>query len=268
MKQPICYLLFLAVLPLVCYSAKPKNGFVKVRVAQWNIGQLSMGKKGKTVFTRQKRNEKAIAYSRLINDVRADIFCMNEFAPYFSLKDSLREDSADLTRNTLLSMYEDCRYGTRYGANCNCIAVASGTINNFKTVNYKVKKQNRYYSIGEIEIDGSKVKIISTHLDIHPDKSERKAQTIELLELLKDESYVILCADFNMVDTSEYDLFKREGFNMANHGVLGDLITCPYKDSGYCIDNIMCKGFNVMGVDVYKTDLSDHYVIAADLIMK
>ena len=211
MKHPICYLLFLAVLPLVCFSAKPRNGFVKVRVAQWNIGQLSMGKKHKTIITPKARKDRAIAYSNLINDVRADIFCLNEYAPYFSLKDSILEDTTDLTRNTLFSMYRDCRYGNRYWANCNCIAVAGGTINNFKTVNYKVKKQNRYYSIGEIEIDGSKVKIISTHLDIHPDKSERKAQTIELLELLKDESYVILCADFNMVDTSEYDLIVAIG---------------------------------------------------------
>lgn len=268
MKRVICYIIFLVVLPLACFSAKPKNGFVKVRVAQWNMGQLSMGKKHKTIITPETRKDRSVAYSRLINDVRADVFCLNEYAPYFSLKDSVQEDSTDLTRNTLLSIYEDCKYGNRYWANCNCIAIASGTINNFKTVNYKVKKQYRYYSIGEIEINGIKVKIISTHLDIHPDKTERKAQTIELLELLKDEPYVILCADFNMVDTSEYDLFKREGFNMANHGVLGDLVTCPYKDKGYCIDNIMCKGFNVMGVDVYKTDLSDHYVIAADLIMK
>lgn len=268
MKRAICYILFLAVLPLVCYSAKPKNGFVKVRVAQWNIGQLSMGKKGKTVITRQKRNEKAIAYSRLINDVRADIFCMNEFAPYFSLKDSLREDSADLTRNTLLSMYEDCRYGTRYGANCNCIAVASGVIENFKTVDYKVKKQHRYYSMGEIHMNGVKIKIVSTHLEVPPEKAERKAQIQELLKLLSNEPYVILCADFNIADTSEYDAFKDHGFSMANHSFLGDLITFPYKSGGVCIDNIMCKGFNVMGVDVYKTDLSDHYVIAADLIMK
>lgn len=268
MRRSIYYILFLAILPLFCFSAKLKSGFVKVRVAQWNIGQLSMGKKGKTVITRQKRNEKAMAYSRLINDVRADIFCMNEFAPYFSLKDSLREDSADLTRNVLLGMYEDCRYGNRYGANCNCIAVASGTIENFMTVDYKVKKQHRYYSMGEIYIDSIKIKIVSTHLDVPPVKTERKAQIRELLKLLENEPYVILCADFNIADTSEYDAFKDKGFKMANHNFLGDIITFPYKESGYCLDNIMCKGFNVMGVDVYKTDLSDHYVIAADLIMK
>lgn len=267
MKQFVCCLLLWAFFLSVCNSTNPKNGFVKIRVAQWNIGQLSMGKKWKTMISSHNRNDMAVEYSRLINKVRADIFCLNEFAPYFSLKDSLLEDSTDVTRNTLLSMYEDCKYGKRYGVNCNCIAVASGLLQNFKTVDFKVKKQHRYYSMGEIEVNGIKVKILSTHLEIHPNKAERKAQTLELLELLKNEPYVIVCADFNMVDTSEYDIFKEQGFNMANHGVLGDIITWP-NERGYCIDNILCKGFNVMGVDVYKTTLSDHYVIATELIMK
>ena len=60
MRRSIYYILFLAILPLFCFSAKLKSGFVKVRVAQWNIGQLSMGKK---------------ALESLIEDGHAEVCC-------------------------------------------------------------------------------------------------------------------------------------------------------------------------------------------------
>ncbi len=261
-------LLILLCLLLDVYAGKPKSDFFKIRVAQWNIGQLSKGKKRCTAITHKEREAKAKEYSRLINDVRADIFCVSEYAPFFSLNDNLQEDSTFLTHKAIFSIYPECAYGERYGANCNFIAVAYGAINKFTTVDYKTKQQHRYYSSGEIKVNGVKVKLVSTHLDIPQYVEERKTQAVELLSILRNEPYVILCADFNMLDTSEYDIFKKEGFCMANHGVLGDLVTFPNKEGGYCLDNIICKGFSIMGVDVYKTQLSDHYVIAAELLMK
>ncbi len=249
------------------YKAKDR-AYVRFRVAQWNIGKLNMGRPGVTSITKDQREAKVLEYNRIINRVRADIFCFNEYSPYFSLKDSLNEDTLDYTRTAILSMYNNCQYGKRYGANCNCIAVAGFKLKNFYTVIYKNKKQNRYYSVSDLIINGNIVKIVSTHLDLSKYEAERKDQIQELLSSFEKSPYVIICGDFNVKNASEYDLFIEHGYRMANHGPLGDLVTFPIKKGGYILDNIICKGFDIMGIDIYKTSLSDHYIIACDAIMR
>lgn len=239
---------------------------VRIRVAQWNIGKLNMGRPGITTITKDNREKKKLEYNRQINEVHADIFCFNEFAPFFSLKDSVNEDTLDLTRDAILSMYSDCQYGKRYGANCNCIAIAGLEQNNFISHVYSKKKQRRYYSVCDIQLNGQTVKVVSTHLELPKHKAERDSEIRELIKALEDDPFIVICGDFNVYDTSEFDVFIENGYTMANHGVLGDIITFP--STSRCLDNIICKGFDIIGIDVYKTKLSDHYIIACDIIMQ
>ena len=250
------------------YDLQESDNYVRFRVAQWNIGKLNMGKPGHTSITKENREKKRIEFNKQINEVRADIFCFNEYAPYFSLMDSVLEDTLDLTRSAILSMYSDCQYGRRYGANCNCIVSSGFTRVAFKSHSYKQKKQHRYYSVCDFYIKGIVVKVVSTHLELPKHKEERDSEIEELLNKLEDSPFVIICGDFNIQDSSEYDIFVDRGYTMANHGILGDLVTYPKKNGGSPLDNIICKGFDIMGIDVYKTNLSDHYIIACDVIMK
>lgn len=241
---------------------------VRIRVAQWNIGKLNMGRPGITSITKDNRDTKLREYNRLLNEVRADVFCFNEYAPYFSLKDSINEDTLDLTRIAMLSMYSNCQYGKRYGANCNCIATAGFRQTNLLSHIYKRKKQQRYYSFCDIHLNGQTVKIVSTHLELPKYKLERESEIKELLKAFEMDPYVIICGDFNVQDVTEYNVFSLNGYVMANHGFMGDIVTYPNKSGGRCLDNILCKGFDVLGVDVYKTRLSDHYIIACDVVMR
>ena len=244
------------------------RNYVRIRVAQWNVGKMNMGKVGHTSITKENRTKKILDFHRQINEVGADIFCFNEYAPFFSLKDSLAEDSLDLTRNAILSMYSDCQYGDRYGANCNCISSSGFYRTNFQNCSYKQKKQHRYYSVCDFHIDGVVVKVISTHLELPEYKAERESEIKELLQTFEEDPYVVICGDFKVQNASEYDMFAENGYTMANHGILGDIVTYPNKNGGRCLDNIICKGFDVIVIDVYKTTLSDHYILACDIIMR
>ena len=238
---------------------------VRIRVAQWNIGKLNLGKPGKTSITKDIRETKVADYSSFIDDVQADIFFFNEFAPFFSLKDSINEDKEDLTRNAILSKYKECHYGPRYGANCNCIATNLSKLDSIKVVDYTKKDQHRYYLSSDIVVRGIKIKVVSTHLDI---KDERINQVKELLEAFANDKYVIICGDFNIKAVSEYHVFKKNGYNVANQGFAGNIKTYRTSNSGACLDNIITKGLDIVNVTAYKTALSDHYAIASDMILK
>ena len=237
---------------------------VRIRVAQWNIGKLNLGKPGKTSITKDIRETKVADYSSFINDVQADIFFFNEFAPFFSLKDSINEDKEDLTRNAILSKYKECHYGPRYGANCNCIATNLSKLDSIKVVDYTKKDQHRYYLSSDIVVRGIKIKVVSTHLDY---KDERSSQIEELLETFAYDDYVIICGDFNIKKLAEFDIFKSKGYEVANHGFAGNLITHRTTNSAGYFDNIITKGLDIANVTVYKTALSDHYAIASDLVL-
>lgn len=250
----------------VVSSSKPNN-IINLRIAQWNIGKLNMGRHGKTSIMKEEREENALLYSCFVNRLQADILCINEYAPFFSLDESKNENMNDSTRNVILSNYNQCFYGPRYGANCNCIASNIGIMDSIIVVDYKQKKQQRYFLACDIIIKGIKIKIISTHLDFGDYKEERSSQIKELIEYASDCQYSIICGDFNVVDVMEYEIFERNGYKLANHGFAGNLITCPTKTWGLSIDNIICKGFDISSVTVYKDRLSDHYAIACDVYM-
>jgi endonuclease/exonuclease/phosphatase family metal-dependent hydrolase len=114
------------------------------------------------------------------------------------------------------------------------------------------------------------VKVVSTHLDWNQGENGapyRAIQIQELIEAFKNDKYVIMCADWNVGKTDEYDAFFKAGYDMANHGYLGDILTYPAgsKLRSY-LDNIITKGFAISNVKVINDAmLSDHCLIKADL---
>ena len=222
-----------------------------------------------TMITKSERSEKATAFNNLIKKIGADIFCFCEYAPYFSLQSDGTEDKQDLTRHIVFGDYVYFEYNERSYKNCNGMASMMIPFQNVTTVDYSKWEGKRNYIVSDIIYNKENIKIVETHLDTNKYPHKRDRQIIELIESFKDEEYVILCGDFNILDVKMYNLFTNEGFSMANHGIFGDLITyLSNKNSGWMLDNIIYKGFELLGVQVYNTHLSDHFAISCDLKIK
>ena len=67
--------------------------------------------------------------------------------------------------------------------------------------------------------------------------------------------------------TLTFDAFIEAGYDMANHGYLGDILTYPAGSAPRsCYDNIITKGFAHSNVKVINNVmLSDHCLIKSDL---
>lgn len=239
-----------------------------IRVAHMNIGELSMGKKNQTIITKADRELKVEAFKELFNKVDADILGLCEYAPFFSLLNDSTEDKEDKTEDAILNNYSHFAFSERTGRNCNIIA-SKLELSNQHVVVYSKGKANRGYTVGEFEWQGKIVKVVETHFDVSQYKAYRDIQIKELISAFENEPYVIICGDFNLSKVSWFDVFKEHGFIMCNHGAFGSLYTYPStRVGGYGLDNIMCKGFDIVGVQVYNSGLSDHFLIACDLVLK
>jgi len=246
--------------------AQPKT----IRVATFNMGQLSMGKEEHTAIMFEERSKKHEVFKRLFSIVNADIFCFCEFPDYFSLLEDSTVNYADKTKS-LLSEYNYFIQGAKVGKRCNVIASKSIPLTEQKSVHFTInnKKSRIYYLQAKIDIDNKSVKLIDVHLDVPKYKENRDKEIRELIDTFKYDEYVIICGDFNVAKTSEYDAFRGTGYVLANHGEYGDIITHPWKNGGgTCIDNIICKGFDIEMVQTYNANLSDHVAISCDLIIK
>lgn len=260
MKGKKLFLLTMAF--IVCiYSLAQDKVF---RVAHFNMGQLSMGKKNHTVIQKHERDSKILLFKQLFNRIDADFFCICEYAPYFSLLPDSSENVKDLTKDAILRKYKYHKSCNRSYKNCNSIFSRKKKLKNFEVVKYSQGK-GRCYVVADVMFGENVVKFVETHLDVSKMKEFREIQIKELLAAFQNEKNVIICGDFNVASINEYDLFKENGYTLANCEDFGQLITFPYSKGGACFDNIMCKGFNISNVQVFDTNLSDHYAIACDL---
>ena len=262
------FLLLLSI--VVIYSAHIYSQTKSLRFVHYNIGQLSMGIKTHTAITPEIRSIKWKEYNELIEKINADIFGVCEYSPCFSLLEDGTENNNDLSYNAIFSKYRYFEVNEKKGnsKNCNFISSKEHKLFNFRTVPFSMRKGDRNFLVANIIFEGRRVVIVETHLDTPPNKEVRDAQIKELINYLKNEEYVIIGADFNVASPIEYDQFAEAGYLMANHGKFGDIKTFPTSEGGVCLDNIICKGLEILNVMVIDTRLSDHFAIACDLILK
>lgn len=127
-----------------------------------------------------------------------------------------------------------------------------------------------------VEKDGKKVSVYGVHLSYEMEaiRAKQREQLLQLIE--EDENdYFVIVGDFNADQgTCEMnDFVTNEKFNLANgaDGVWHD--TFPIGDDEnmktYSIDNIITSSnIEITNVNYVKTDLSDHTMMYADLILK
>lgn len=262
MNRKLCLLI---VALFVCLSSLAQNKVF--RVGHLNMGQLSMGKKNQTTILHHDRRHKIAQFKQLFNRIDADFLGLCEYAPFFSLLPDSSENVKDLTEEVILGGYKHHERCKRSHKNCNSIFSKKKKLKNFKIVKYSQGK-GRCFVVADVLFGKKVVKLVETHLDVPKMKEFREIQMKELLDAFKDEKYVIICGDFNIASVKEYNSFRKNGYKLANCENFGRLITYPGTRGGACFDNIMCKGFEILHVQVYDTDLSDHYAIACDLQIK
>ena len=261
--------LLFCMLTMICFGLNAQNKqFTKFTVASWNIGHFALGKSGDTTLKHNVLDFYKQTYKAYFNDLNADILALIEYNPIMvNATDRLPAIKA---RDAILSNYHEVQEGPQYDYNCNAIFSNGFEVLSTDTVMFTKMVQTRYYLVSTMRMDGDIVKVVSTHLDWNQGENGapyRAIQIQEIIEAFKNDKYVILCADWNVGKTSEYSAFTKVGYEMANHGYLGDLLTYPAGSSPRsCLDNIITKGFAISNVKVINDAmLSDHCLIKADL---
>ncbi len=256
---------------IVCMAAglhAQDKPFTKFTVASWNIGHFSLGKTKLSRIAPKEVEFFRQSYCNVLNKVNADILALVEYTPM--LVSSTNKQEQVVARDAVLGNYHDAQIGPDSGFNRNAIFSNGFKVLDSKAVQFSVRVQRRYYQVSSMMIGGDVVKVVATHLDWDQEGKGAKCrseQIKKLIEAFKDDKYVILCGDWNVSDSAEYDAFLEAGYDMANHGHMGDLPTFRAgNDPRTCLDNIITKGFAINRVLVVNEPLlSDHCLIQADL---
>ena len=241
---------------------------IKFRYAHWNIGHFTYydGRQGSATPDIPVANSEAMAirYKKAINAIDADVLGVCEDDPIFDVE-------GNTSLGKLYYKYNIKYQGTKHNYMCASIyANLPLTVKSVTEVKYpRTVQANRYYKLMVASLNGHTVKIVETHLDWDQGDSGatyRAAQIQKLIADFANDQYVIISADFNTVSTTEYDAFTSAGFELANHGYIGDLIT--HRGQSY-LDNIVCRGFKISNIKVEEStfELSDHACISCDLEM-
>jgi len=244
------------------------NSFV---VAQWNIGHFSGGASPNSTIDGVSYEKKLKAFRSVIDGISANLFSVNEFSEVFGT------DSKGTPQKTLDVLFSDYSYRfvghqTRYS--CNAL-FSMQELNNVTESQYDcnqtaqiikanhIRATDYYYIESVIKIKGCPVKLVTTHLAFdYGNEVIAKSQILEIIERYKDDSLVILCGDWNIMDVNNFDYFKAAGYQLANHGVYGDYMTFS---GGEVLDNIIVKGLNIQNVKMIETSLSDHKPLVVTL---
>ena len=250
------------------------EGDRKLKVASWNIGHFSKGKKQYSTITDETVDAMRIAYRKVFDAVSADFLCLSEFDEVFN---SDAENSTP--QSEILGNYPFYKIGEKHDFNCNAVfsrypILATQELRMNKDVQY------RYIKETTIRINGKLVKVVTAHFD---ETSNYVTQLQEIISYYADDPYVIIGADFNIHRGDTWGHASGAGSNVGylNYQYLTDagytLINYDYLNidnplSASTADNIAVKGF-AMGKREYiyeenvSENLSDHCMVACELVM-
>ena len=244
------------------------GGMPKIRVAHWNVGHFALGVSDDTTITQANYAEMRAKWAAKINDIGADIFGACEYNENFV--NASGGSPAITAKDAIFSLFAYNAIGTKYSYNMNAI-FSNLSLASITSVNFSARTQSRYYIVADVVIAGKVVKVVETHLDWDEGGSgatNRAAQIQQLISDFADDDYVIIGADWNVADEDEYDALVSAGYNMANHGYLGDIPTYPAGASVDCLDNIVCKGFAISKIEtIDDATLTDHCAVYADFTL-
>ena len=238
---------------------------VKLRIAHWNVGHFSLGENYETAITHEAYADMRQKWAKKIDEIGADLFLCCEYSNNFVNSDGVND--AILARDVIFSPYSKAYIGSRPSASSymQTAMFANLPITNITEVIYTNSVQvGRYYQVGDLYLYGVLVKVVETHLDFNQGSNGATYRAQQIQKLISDfenYQYVIIAADFNVANSSEYNTFASAGYKMFSHGFVGDIPNAS-------VDNILCKGFSISRTHVVNdAELSDHAAIYADFTL-
>jgi endonuclease/exonuclease/phosphatase family metal-dependent hydrolase len=130
-----------------------------------------------------------------------------------------------------------------------------------------------------VEIEGKNVCVITLHFDWQ-DRDTRVSQIKQVIEFAKKHEYVMIIGDFNPTDfvnavkqsdnltyKEDLDIFRKEGFKVANTDKFGTFTTIVERSPCYPCDNIVVSpNIKILKVDrIYRDWMNDHTALWADV---
>lgn len=243
------------------YAAENPNS---VRIATWNIGHFSMGKKPNSTLEDTQVAMMAADFNDYINNaIDADIMFLNEYSKKFT-------KNTNLAKDTIFTEYDTVYEGTQLNYSCNAvysrIEISEPEMHVFEcnktagTISTKGPLATDYYFVTtDLVINGTTIKLVSAHLAFDGEGSENVVvnQIYELIDYCEDYEHVVLLGDWNVNYFSEFELFTEAGYSLGNT----DENMSTYNDGVYSLDNIVYKGVTVTDFTLAGTNLSDHYAV-------
>lgn len=217
----------------------------KFRYLHWNIGHYSHGDDWKSAITAETYEQQKKAYRQLFAKYHADVVGLCEWSEIFYGEENATE--ALLNQYPFHYIAPTQRY---------YIGVAFHTALPLTDM-HEIKLARGYTAYeGVIKVGKKRIIVCECHLPWQSALLHDSAQAT-LLERYANEPYVVIAGDFNFLKVDcdkSYQLWKDAGFETANRGYLGDLVTCPCVGgcSNY-LDNIFVKGGKILNTMIEQT---------------
>ena len=207
----------------------------------------------------------AAGWQKMITDHGIDSLCGQEWLPHFD-----RDKTIDANNKVFGKLFE-YQYGNNTSTYDGKNILSKTPLTDIEYVTHP--RSGRKYAKAYTMVNGKKVCIINAHLSFEEDINvNRKTEIMELLAAAKGEKYVIIAGDFNVFESSEFQIFTEAGYSLANAGAFGEFNTWPNfginagADVNRCLDNIIVSS-NIIIRDAFVDyrQLSDHAMVVAKL---
>lgn len=247
----------------MCYNKDGAVIFIKqLKVMTYNVGGWYIGS-GRNVPAAQKDIYYALQ-TGMIEDADPDILVIQEYLAQFS-----DDGTSALTMLQSLFPYVHAEVsGTYFGrAVCSKYPITDYVKRQF------TQEPSRYFDSCTVTVGETPITVVNTHLGLT--QANRDPEIVQLITYLNALDKFICCGDFNTgitptsanTSSTEYvnnvKPFIDEGFNTANFGDFGFLLTCVDRTDGthYYLDNIYTSAnievTNAYVDDTKMTDLID-----------
>lgn len=247
---------------------------ILLRVASYNVGHFADGKAYNPTYAEEELQD----FRNVLAELKADVLLISENDLYFDSGNTME------IYNVLYRLFGYYNTHTKYEYNCNAIC-ADYELKNVGAKAFTTKQQYRYFYYADIVINGKFIHLVVTQLDFY-DVDKRKAQIEELIAHANQYEYCIIGGDMNpSVSVNgaypdgyvgneqysiDYGMWLDAGYNIANGDYFGVMNTLKEKENDVAFpwDNIITSSnIQIKGVEVVKSEMSDHYPIVADLII-
>lgn len=268
----------LVVFAMSLVTAIAADGTPSFRFMSWNIGHFAVGKSYKSTILEEDAEARGAAYRKHLDDIGADVVGICEYSDLFTTNGTVRASDA------VFSRYPNKEIGPSHFYQWNALFWGEYPLLEKRVVPYPEHVQHTYYVAVRLDIGGTDVWFVETHLDwdltSEGHARDRLSQMEKLIEDFRDAPRVVMAGDFNVgtrdVDgqklpkvipaPEEYDIFVRAGYALAN---ADGSPTFPSSHPRHPLDNIIVKGLRVSDTRIHPSgDLSDHNAISCLLTME